>query len=237
MKKATMTIVSVFLCMFFMVGCGVSTVDLSEENEKLITEYAVGLLLKYDVNYHNRLVDTSIIPVVEKIPSPVVAQTPAVSNENKEDTSVTEPAEEKVYVDIAQAIGLDGISIQYNHYDFFESYPAADVSDTSFSLMATENNELLVVFFELTNTTEETKNVDLMTNAIRYKIKVNDNKNQTALTTMLTDDLGTLITTIEPGATTQAVLVIQVPTDEALTINEMQLTIINGESTSTTWLF
>ncbi len=88
MKKATMTIISIFLCVFFMVGCGVNTVELSEGNEKLITEYAVGLLLKYDVNYHNRLVDTSIVPVVESTPVAVETQKPAVSNESTEDASL-----------------------------------------------------------------------------------------------------------------------------------------------------
>ena len=237
MKKATMTIISIFLCVFFMVGCGVNTVELSEGNEKLITEYAVGLLLKYDVNYHNRLVDTSIVPVVESTPVAVETQKPAVSNESTEDASVTVPINEKVYIDIAQAIGLDGIAIQYKNCDFYQAYPMEDDDSTAFSVIATENNKLLVVFFELTNTTQETKSVDLMTKAIRYKIKLNNNKNRTALSTMLIDDMGSLTTTIEPGDTTQAVLVIQVPTEEAVTIDEMQLTIINGDNTSTTWLF
>ena len=37
-------------------GCG-RTVELTEEENEIITEYAVGLLLKYDKYYSNHLVE------------------------------------------------------------------------------------------------------------------------------------------------------------------------------------
>lgn len=37
-------------------GCG-RTVELTEEENEIITEYAVGLLLKYDKYYNNHLVE------------------------------------------------------------------------------------------------------------------------------------------------------------------------------------
>ena len=237
MKKSTITIISTLMCMLLLTGCGVSTLDLSEENEKIITEYAVGLLLKYDVNHHNRLVDTSVVPQVEVAPLPVeTVAPPDVNSENLADDA-TEPVAEKVYLDIAQAIDLEGVSIQYKNYGYYDSYPVAEESDASFSLIATENNKLLVIFFDLTNTTQETKDIDLISKNIQYKIKVNNNTNKTALTTMLMDDMGTFKDAIEPGSTAQVVLVIEVKAEEAVNVEELQLTIISGDTTTTTWLF
>jgi uncharacterized protein YceK len=62
----------IFLCSVaaavLMTGCGAMP-DLTQEETDLISEYAVGVLLKYDANNSSRLVDTSAYdeePVVKK---------------------------------------------------------------------------------------------------------------------------------------------------------------------------
>ena len=52
-----------FLCgivaAMLVTGCGAVVPDLTQEETDLISEYAVGVLLKYDKNHGSRLVDTS----------------------------------------------------------------------------------------------------------------------------------------------------------------------------------
>ncbi|MCM1087931.1 MAG: hypothetical protein NC419_07215, partial [Muribaculaceae bacterium] len=53
--------VSVLLCGIgiacILTGCGNTMPELTEEENDIITEYAVSLLLKYDKNYNSRLID------------------------------------------------------------------------------------------------------------------------------------------------------------------------------------
>ncbi|MCF0232482.1 MAG: hypothetical protein HUJ63_09520 [Enterococcus sp.] len=55
MKKSVNGFVKIMLCValsFVLGGCGlVPSVELTEEEQKVISEYAAGLLLKYDKNY------------------------------------------------------------------------------------------------------------------------------------------------------------------------------------------
>jgi len=56
MKKFTCVICIMSLMVLTLAGCG-SIPDMTEEQEKMVSEYAVSLLLKYDAANHSRLVD------------------------------------------------------------------------------------------------------------------------------------------------------------------------------------
>lgn len=56
MKKFTCVICITALLVLTLAGCG-SVPDMTEEQEEMVSEYAVSLLLKYDAANHSRLVD------------------------------------------------------------------------------------------------------------------------------------------------------------------------------------
>ncbi len=56
MKKFTCAICIMSLLVLTLAGCG-SIPDMNEEQEEMVSEYAVSLLLKYDAANHSRLVD------------------------------------------------------------------------------------------------------------------------------------------------------------------------------------
>lgn len=56
MKKFTCVICIMSLMVLTLAGCG-SIPDMTEEQEEMVSEYAVSLLLKYDAANHSRLVD------------------------------------------------------------------------------------------------------------------------------------------------------------------------------------
>ena len=85
-----------------MAACGVTGVELTEEQNSQIVEYAAGLLLKYDANYHGRLVqgaDLEENQVEEEAPA-TEPEEPAVEDVNFNVTNVS-----------GQDINLDMVSI------------------------------------------------------------------------------------------------------------------------------
>ena len=132
-------------------GCGTMQ-DLTEEQEKLISEYSVALLLKYDAENHSRLVNTESFlnryyaakQVYEEGKAAYYAQKEAeeaqrraeaeameAANEPSEESSGVEKPDDKgtggaTVIDnrsIESFLGLDGFSIVYGGFDLLDSYP------------------------------------------------------------------------------------------------------------------
>ena len=57
MKKKLVVMLCIMTMTLSLSGCGNAIPDMSEEESAMITEYAAGLLLKYDKNYSSRLVE------------------------------------------------------------------------------------------------------------------------------------------------------------------------------------
>ena len=56
MKKSIISLLTVTLTAITLSGCALAPVpDMTEEQEKLVAEYAAGLLLKYDQSYDNQI--------------------------------------------------------------------------------------------------------------------------------------------------------------------------------------
>ena len=56
MKKTIISLLTVSLTAITLTGCALAPVpDMTEEQEKLVAEYAAGLLLKYDQSYENSI--------------------------------------------------------------------------------------------------------------------------------------------------------------------------------------
>ena len=96
MKKAKVLLCGVAAALL-MTGCG-DMPDLTQDETELISEYAVGVLLKYDTGHGRRLVDTSGYeePVEEEEPAP---EEPA---EDMEEESAPETQEPVEVVDVSQ---------------------------------------------------------------------------------------------------------------------------------------
>ena len=63
MKRTKKVLASLLTAAMILTGCGqTEMVELSEEQQTQVAEYAAGLLLKYASNYHSRLVDNSATP-------------------------------------------------------------------------------------------------------------------------------------------------------------------------------
>lgn len=204
-------------------GCGSTMPDLTPEETDIISEYAVGILLKYDKRNGSRLVDTSEYEnVVEEAPEeiPEVEQEPE-SEIPENDTEVVDVSQDVETVSppstIEEYYGIEGVTFQYLGYDLADSYPPeADGADIFFAMDATEGSQLLVLRFMATNTTSSDLILNMMDYGVKFRVSVNGEAGQGALTTMLLNDLQSYKDVLPAGYSVELVSIIEVPKSSSI---------------------
>lgn len=236
MKKGKTGIICIAIASFFMTACGSTVPEMTEEQNAQVVEYAAGLLLKYDENYHSRLVEETEEPVKE-----AEAETLEKESEQEEETTASlqeEPEKETEVIDrtqeaqgsavrsIEEFYGIDGVTIAYAGYEVKDTYP--DASDELILAMgATSGCKLLVLNFEVNNISGSDVNLDMLSLNTRFKISINGETPRYVLTTMLMDDLSSYVGTIAAGTSQRLVLVCEIPTEKANTIQTLSLNMKN----------
>ena len=231
-----------FLCGIIMAalvtGCGPTMPDLTQEETELISEYAVGVLLKYDKRHGSRLVDTTEYDTAaaeaeEDIPeqTPEPEQEPENPADDTEVVDVSQDEEaEAVPASIEEYYGIQGITFQYLGYDLTQSYPSgADDENLFFAMDATEGTQLLVLRFAASNVSSSDQTLNMMGYGVKFRVSVNGETGQNALSTMLLDDMQTYKDVIPAGYSVELVSIVEVPQSTA--INTIELTMRgNGDN-------
>ena len=206
-------------------GCGSTMPDLTQEETDIISEYAVGILLKYDKYNGSRLVDTTdyesvVEEVSEEIPEEeqVREQEQEIPENDAEVIDVSQDAETAVRPStIEEYYGINGVTFQYLGYDLTSSYPpGADGENIFFAMDATEGSQLLVLRFMATNVTSSDLILNMMDYGVKFRISVNGEAGQSALTTMLLDDLQTYKDVLPAGYSVELVSIVEVPQSSAV---------------------
>ncbi|MBE5923516.1 MAG: DUF4352 domain-containing protein [Lachnospiraceae bacterium] len=125
--------------------------------------------------------------------------------------------------DIAQILGIEGVSITYKDYVVTDHYPATDEEGQFLSLDAAEGYQLLVLRFNVSNGTQENVNVSLLDKDADYRIVCNGKNAAKPMLTILLNDLGTMKTTLSNGETQEGVLVFQISEDMKSKLQSMDL--------------
>lgn len=245
MKKKGKLIIGI-LCFIFLTGC-TKVQELTDDETKVIAEYAADLLLKYDISFDDRISEgeyklqkqeergeTASTEMDEVIEQPAseefVSEEPAKEENHGNFTSGTIGDEEidtdtsvSALSDIATLLGKEDISITYKDYFITDQYPATDEDGKFIYLEASEGYDLLVLQFNVMNLSSEVYNLSLMDEGIDYKIVCNGSKAAKPMLTILMDDLSTLETTLEPSANQDAVLVFQISDSLKNQLEKIQL--------------
>lgn len=237
-------------------GCGTMQ-DLTEEQEKLVSEYSVALLLKYDAENHSRLVNTESFlnryytakQVYEEGKAAYYAQKEAeeaqrraeaeameAANEPSEESSGIEEPDDKgtggaTVIDnrsIESFLGLDGFSIVYGGFDLLDSYPE-DSTDYFFSMDATPGKKLLITYFNVENTRDSENKLNIFGIAPSIKMSVNQEGYKSIYASMLEDDLSMFSGSFSPNERKRLVLVYEVKKDTVVDTIDISLT-LNGEN-------
>ena len=236
---------------FVTTGCG-QVIDLTDEENHLIAEYAAELLLKYDRNYNTRYNPDELEDTTE-----TMTETDATTEATTEMAAITEAAttEHDVPVDvettqaqpetdeavkedigatvdsdfdIAAFIGESRISVRYAYYMVVDSYPSYDQDGMYIEVQAPEGYKLLVLKFEVENKTNEDQAVDLYNKDVNYNIFVDNSRTTKQMLTILADDLYTYDKTIQASSREEAVLLYTVSDSVANKWTDLKLQVKYG---------
>lgn len=219
-------------------GCG-RTVELTEEENEIITEYAVGLLLKYDKYYSDHLVELSNYeeeadgeeqkPEEDVIPE----EEPETEEPDLADTPVIDATEEAQASTIEEFYGIDGIAFQYTGYDLKDEYPdvAEDSTELAFVMDATDGMKLLVLKFQAVNLNGVETELNMLNYGTKIRIAVNGESSKSALSTMLLNDIQTYRGIVGAGEPTELVAVVEVP--DGTSVESLSI-VLRSDTDSTT---
>ena len=248
-KRITLCLMAVATVLAF-TGCKNKIPEMTDEETKMVEEYAAELLLKYDRNYHSNVLDEEKLAEVE-YNMEQKAQHQAMLNEmhaqqalSNEDNSEGEGGEdsgesETVYSDIDEFLGLSGIDIEFTNMTVGKTYP--DVSNMDSNSMegyvtASGGNNLVVMEFTATNNTGGDASLDIASMGVKasYKIGAEKPKTKTPITTLLTNDFMYYRGTIPAGESVKLVMVLEVYEEDSEAITAVSMTLkCAGNSMST----
>lgn len=229
------------ICIFCLGLCGCTAFpNYSEEDMDLVAEYASGLLVQYSAVSDNRLVDVEEAMLTmeeneeqkeeqEEIPE----EEPEMSQDETEivpeETPVVDNTEiiEEITYPINDVMGVDLLTVSCNGYEVKESYP--DGSGAFFALDAGDNCKLVVVKYTLINNTDSSVNVNMLESNVSFKVSLDGNGYQYALSTMLLDDISTYVGELESGTSVELVLISEWKEEEVNNITNLTVYIKNGE--------
>ena len=231
--------VSVLLCgltvALLTAGCG-EMPDLTQEETDLIAEYAAGILLKYDKDQVNRLVDIPIVEEDEVELEPEETEEEQTEPEDEESTAVVDVSQdeetEPTVSSVEQYYGVPNVMITYTGYEVADSYPpSTEEEDLVFSMDASAGKQLLVLKFNAQNLSGEDQNLNMLGYGARFRVSVNGESSKGALATMLVNDMQTYNDVIPAGVAVELVSIVEIP--QGTSVGSIDMILRGGEQDAT----
>ena len=245
MKKSWIKILTISAVGICLTGCGNAIPEMTPQQQELVVEFAASELLKFDQNHATKLVPIEMIQEVEESnqadssaleekeePSPDAVEENGEEGIPADEATVIDQTQEEAPQSIDEFLELTGVSIVYTGHELTDSYPPEAADDVFFFMSATENNKLLVLKFQVENTSGGDVELDFAHRQTRYKIAVNGSE-QNALTTMLLNDMAYYQGTLAAGESVELVLVGEVSNEQADQITSLELTMKSVDDSAT----
>ncbi len=236
MRRVRTLIIVMITMSFLLTGCGLyKTVDLTEEQSALVAEYAASLLLKYDSKHTNGLMEITDEPIIIKEEEPIAEPAPEAAQQSAEVTDVkdTDLIAEAAAVEpspLQETLHVPDFEITYKNYEICDLYPEAESEDLVFSMQAQQGHDLIILHFDLKNPTGEAAACDIVTNTPLCRLIVNEETRLNRQTTILPNDLGDYMGTVEAGESVDTVMVFEIEESMSDQIEQMSLLINTPEA-------
>ena len=218
-------------------GCGNAIPELTEVQQNMITEYAVGTVLKYSANYDDKIIRKELEKNENVEPEETTQeQQESVEEKNEEVLVSEESTEETTEVPVVSTnemvqtqtldgfLGVEGFKVEFQEYEICEAYSGAENEAIAFELKASEGNSLLVLKYAVTNVTDQEQRFDVLSQNVKAKISVAGN-NKSALLTMLENDLLHADTMVAANETQTFVILTEIKADSE--VGDVVLTLTN----------
>ncbi len=212
--------------------CGCTKVrELKTEQNDIIAEYAAGVLVKYSYAYKGKYTDLSgdfkseiILPETEPSDEETTPEetTPDITDETTPSESAGEQETEKGKWDVSEAMGLNGLELEYRSYIITKEYP--DDENAVFTFTAQEGYTFAVMKFLLVNKTGSDITVDNSELKPAVKAYFNDKAPVYNYANLMKDDITNLKNvTVTAGSSREAILVYMIEDELAEHITGIKL--------------
>lgn len=245
MKRNNIIMVGLSACLLLS-GCGNAIPELTEVQQDMITEYAVGTVLKYSANYDDKIIRKEL-EKTEEAEAEVTEQeqqesveeekeelrVPEISEEEQQDVPTVSANESAPSQSLDTFLATDGFRVEFQESEICDAYSGADDDVVAFELKASEGNRLLVLKYSVSNITDQEQQFDVLSKNVKAKISAAGN-NRSALLTMLDNDLLHADTMIAANETRTFVILTEIKADAE--VGEIVLTLVNnGEKAKYTY--
>ena len=223
--------------------------DLSDEEMKMVEEYAAHLLLKYDENYKAAVLsDEAMQAERERLMRLAAVQAQIRKEQEERAAQKTEEKQQEdssegsaegeggkkesgpVFTDIDDFFGIEGIEIEYSGYLAAKAFPEQlNSNDWQGVVTATTGNSLLVFRYTLTNTTSEDIYVDMVSLKPRFTFRINNSFSKASMMTVLLNDLAGYRDNMPAGESREAVLIVEVTEAQAQGIDKLTMIMRHGD--------
>lgn len=258
MKKIVLFSASV-MTVAMMSGCGFipQLPELTQNQEEVITEYAAGLLLKYDKAYDNGLLseeelvkaEAKELEQIEKakrqkeLADEYVAKSEKAREEkekekaekNKDKKNSKDEAEQKQETVGPAIISGDSLgdflelgNIGVSYNGFDSMKSYPENGSGAFSIDASNGNKLIVTKFALKNNSGDKCDVDMFHQTNAFVLVCADGSSYQSSTTLLLDDFSIYKNSLEANASENTVLLFEIPEEKDLTGALLQIVTDNG---------
>lgn len=208
-------------------GC-MDVKNMTEEEADMVAEFSAGVLLRYSDTYQWRLITkeqreagTTAGPTATPAPTEVPQEADGSSATQGAAEGQDEPAIQEVSLD--EIYRLDGVNVLFKGAKSCRKYKNIQVP--------VHNKERLVVIsFDLKNTTSKKKKVNLMKRDIEYLLDIDGETYQLGINLLQGYDMKYLSATIPPKKSIQAVLIYTVPKSAVKKGSKADVTIREGGS-------
>lgn len=235
------------LCGVLMVtGCGSTIPEMTPEQSAVVSEYAAGLLLKYDKNYNSRVEDTTAYHQ-QLLKEEEERQKAEEEKRKAEEKQAAQEAEQSgktqskaggeqtapTVETMEEFFGLSDVQIKYSGYEVYDSYPQGSEEEPVFAVTATVGNKLLVCSFEVANIAAGDSQVNLLDLGAKFRVRLNGSGEKPALFTYLPDELASYQGTIAAGESVKTVVIFEISIEESESIESIAFTAKSNEGRAT----
>ncbi len=215
-------------------GCGLtSEVSVPEEESGLIAEYAAGLLLKYDSKHEIKLEKIREEEEEAKEEDGTDETPEETANATHKELAAATAAPVDSAVPLGEAMGLAGFNVTYQSYEVCDIYPEEAPGDMFFSMQASPGKDLMIVHFNLTNTSESEQLCEMVNNNTLFRLVINGSERINAQTTILLNDLKQYQDTIAGYGMVDVVLVFEIAQDAQNSFQTLQLLVEDAGAENT----
>lgn len=233
-KKMLLALLS--MVMVGTTGC-VEVIELDEEQEDMFVQYSVFSVLEHDKNYMVNLEQIQLEYVEDNFQEPTTEKAPEEESSTENSGDNTQSGNEsgntgnvETVGNLSEAIGVDGVSFTYKGMDVCDAYPETE-GEPVFVIKATPGQKLVVLKFDMTNTTGAELNLNVSAKNLYFKGVFNKSIKTNALVTLLPEALNTYISTIPAGGTVNTVLVFQMSDGYVNNLSEITIDVKSEKGT------